>query len=284
MDTAPFFSIIIPTLNEEEYLPALLKDIAKQTFSGFETFVVDGKSEDKTQKVAKSYEGVTVVESPKRNVAFQRNLGGEKARGKYLLFLDADTRIPHYFLDGLKYHLSVTNADFFTTWMSQKEIKPADRIIITFMNFTLEAGKLFDNPWALGAMMGCKRQAFKDVGGFDSNISYGEDSEILKRAAEKGYKFKLFKDPKFSFSLRRFRKEGTLPLLRTYAQLDFGILLNGQFPRNSHKTYPMAGGEYYKDKKGYPQWIKTFDKTLERFKKIEGKQRLQKFMESFFND
>jgi len=284
MDRPPFFSIIIPALNEEEYLPHLLKDIAKQTFSEFETFVVDGKSEDKTQAIAKSYEGIEVLESTKRNVAFQRNLGGKRAKGKYLIFLDADTRVPHYFLDGLKYHLSVTDADFFTTWISQEGVKPANRVVITFMNFTLEAGKLFDTPWAMGAMMGSKRSTFNSLGGFDPDISFGEDSEILKRAVEKGYTFKLFKDPKFSYSLRRFKKEGTLPLIRTYAQLDLGIFLNGQFPRNSQKTYPMVGGSYYEDKKRYPRLVQVFDKTLERFRKMEGGQRLQKFMESFFSE
>ena len=44
----PFFSIIIPTLNEEKYLPHLLADLAKQTFQDFEVIVIDGQSTDQT--------------------------------------------------------------------------------------------------------------------------------------------------------------------------------------------------------------------------------------------
>ena len=46
--TEPFFSIIIPTLNEEKYLPLLLSDLEHQLFTDFEVIVVDGKSADKT--------------------------------------------------------------------------------------------------------------------------------------------------------------------------------------------------------------------------------------------
>jgi glycosyltransferase involved in cell wall biosynthesis len=42
-------SIIIPTLNEEEYLPALLESIFNQEYNyNFEVIIVDGHSDDKT--------------------------------------------------------------------------------------------------------------------------------------------------------------------------------------------------------------------------------------------
>ena len=41
-------SIIIPTLNEQFYLPKLLAALEKQTFRDFEVTVVDGGSGDKT--------------------------------------------------------------------------------------------------------------------------------------------------------------------------------------------------------------------------------------------
>jgi len=46
--TKPFFSIIIPALNEEKYLPHLLDDLTKQTFRDFEVILVDGNSSDAT--------------------------------------------------------------------------------------------------------------------------------------------------------------------------------------------------------------------------------------------
>src|SRR6266480_923896 len=90
------FSIIIPTLNEEHYLPKLLTDLQKQTQQNFEVIVVDGKSEDNTKEQAISFAKklpLKFIETPTRNVSHQRNLGAKHALGAYLFFLDADTRI-----------------------------------------------------------------------------------------------------------------------------------------------------------------------------------------------
>ena len=55
MSQRPFFSIIIPSLNEEKYLPLLLEDLSQQTFKSFEVIIIDGKSEDKTIELAKTF-------------------------------------------------------------------------------------------------------------------------------------------------------------------------------------------------------------------------------------
>ena len=102
----PFFSIVIPTLNEEKYLPKLLQNLADQTFKDFEVIHVDGRSEDKTvQKAARFSKKLDIktLISQKRHVSHQRNLGGKKAQGKWLVFMDADNFLKPYFLQGLKY-------------------------------------------------------------------------------------------------------------------------------------------------------------------------------------
>ena len=95
---APFFSIVIPALNEEKFLPNLLKDLIKQSFTDFQVVVVDGRSTDQT--VAKSLTlakqlPLTVITSQVRHVSHQRNLGLKHSRGKWVIFIDADARLPH---------------------------------------------------------------------------------------------------------------------------------------------------------------------------------------------
>ena len=54
-------SIIIPTYNEEEYLPVLLESIKEQSFDDYEVIVADANSTDKTREIAKEY-GCIVVD------------------------------------------------------------------------------------------------------------------------------------------------------------------------------------------------------------------------------
>ena len=48
-------SIIIPTYNEEEYLPKLLYSINEQNFKDYEIIVADAGSVDKTKEIAESH-------------------------------------------------------------------------------------------------------------------------------------------------------------------------------------------------------------------------------------
>ena len=50
-----FFSVIVPTLNEEDYLPKLLTDLCKQHNKNFEVIIVDGDSDDKTNLVCEQF-------------------------------------------------------------------------------------------------------------------------------------------------------------------------------------------------------------------------------------
>ena len=80
-------SIIIPTLNEEKYLGRLLRLIKKQSYQPKEIIVADGSSTDKTISIARSF-GCRIIKGG--TPAQGRTAGGKKAKGKILLFLDAD--------------------------------------------------------------------------------------------------------------------------------------------------------------------------------------------------
>lgn len=80
-------SIIIPTFNEEEYLPQLLDSIKDQKYTDYEILIADAQSQDKTREIAESY-GCIVVEGGLP--ALGRNNGAAKAQGELLLFLDSD--------------------------------------------------------------------------------------------------------------------------------------------------------------------------------------------------
>ena len=94
------FSIIIPTYNEEEYLPILLKSIKKQDFNSYEIIVADANSTDKTREIAEEY-GCRVVDGGLPAVG--RNNGAKVAKGEYLLFLDSDLELTEDYLRNVIY-------------------------------------------------------------------------------------------------------------------------------------------------------------------------------------
>ena len=94
-------SIIVPTLNEEKHIPNLLNCLKNQTYKNFEIIVVDAHSNDKTKEVVKKFKNlkIKIINSEKRNVAYQRNIGVKYANNERILFLDADTKIPKDFFE-----------------------------------------------------------------------------------------------------------------------------------------------------------------------------------------
>ena len=92
-------SIIIPTLNEEKYLPHLLKSIKEQDFFSnpekLEIIVADAGSEDKTVEIAKSF-GCQITKGglPAKG----KNEGAKIARGDLFLFLDSDVILDKNYL------------------------------------------------------------------------------------------------------------------------------------------------------------------------------------------
>ena len=86
-------SIIIPTINEANNLPLLLSDLSSIHKEG-EIIIVDCGSEDKTIDIANIY-GAKVYISKEMNRGLQLDIGAKNAKGDWLIFLHADTRLTH---------------------------------------------------------------------------------------------------------------------------------------------------------------------------------------------
>lgn len=276
----PYFSIIIPTLNEEKYLPKLLKDLAAQTLAEFEVLVVDGNSSDKTTAKAETFKkklDLRIIPVTKRNVSFQRNTGATQARSEWLIFMDADNRLPKFFLEGIKYQLAkFPKVEIFTTWLSVEGNSKIDQLIEKSINLDIEIYTIMGNPKSMGALVGVKRSLFKHHH-FDEDQQYMEDSMFVREVCDAGHCFKIFRDPKFYYSLRRIKKVGNLQMVQTMIKYQLHYLLGGDFSKPySAELYPMLGGSYYtadtdKTQKWYTRihhFIKTASqKQLEQARK-----------------
>jgi len=93
---APEVSVIVPARNEEACLSECLRSLAGQSHASYEVIVVDDDSTDRTRPIAESFPVRVVAADPlpfgwsgKCNAAWS---GARQARGKWLLFTDADTK------------------------------------------------------------------------------------------------------------------------------------------------------------------------------------------------
>lgn len=93
----PFFSVVIPVYNAEKYINRSVESILQQSFENFEVVLVDDGSADRTMKICEELEQkdtrVTFFHQRNQGVSAARNKGISMAKGKYLVFVDADDYI-----------------------------------------------------------------------------------------------------------------------------------------------------------------------------------------------
>ena len=95
----PTISIVIPTLNEASHLPLLFADLNAWPYD-FDLTIVDGGSKDLTIPIAQ-IQGANVIKSLKQNRGYQLKIGASNARGDWILFLHADSRLDSTWVNSL---------------------------------------------------------------------------------------------------------------------------------------------------------------------------------------
>jgi len=90
-----FISIIIPVYNSVKYIKSCLDSILSQDFFDYEIILIDDGSTDGSERVVDSYkkENVIVIHQKNQGPAYARNVGLNKAKGKYVWFVDSDDEI-----------------------------------------------------------------------------------------------------------------------------------------------------------------------------------------------
>ncbi|MCF0227056.1 MAG: glycosyltransferase, partial [Methanobrevibacter sp.] len=234
-------SIIIPTYNEEEYLPTLLESIKKQNFKDYEIIVADANSTDRTREIAEEY-GCIVVDGGLPAVG--RNNGAKVANGEYLLFLDSDLKLTDEYLYDMLYEFRMERLGIAITRMTPLSEKTLDKI-------THELANLFmigvENIKPHGA--GCygiitKKSLHDECCGFDEDLTFGEDSDYIERLGKKE-SFKVLRKAKIGVSTRRLEEEGLFTLLKQYGKSTFNDFRG---KRTDAETLKYEFGHQNKDK------------------------------------
>jgi len=265
----PLFSIIIPALNEEKFLPHLLESLASQTDKNFEVIVVDGKSKDKTVAVAKVFLSklpkLKVIVADHASLPFQRNEGARHATGDWFIFVDADTVLLPYTMNRLGVYIQHHTVSFLTTWCQPDSETANDARFALLANLLFESLHVMKRPASPGPFTMVTRKVFTTVGGYDEEHPFLEDQDFSQRVAKIGVALHIIRETLYVWSLRRYRKEGTLNVLQIYAKSLFPILFLRKTPKNL-SGYVMGGHIFGTKKKEVKQSLLT--KTEEEIKKL----------------
>jgi len=214
-------SIIIPTLNEEKYLPFLLKSIKSQSLKDFEIIVADAGSQDKTIRISKSFDCKVVKGGlPSKG----RNQGARIAKENIFLFSDADNIfLSQNFLKVLLKEFEKRNLDVASFSVYPKG-NSFDRAAYNLYNFWANLTQRF-LPHATTAVL-VKRKIHEKIKGFDERIKMGEDHDYVRRAAKIG-KFGFIRLGSVLTSARRFEKDGRINTYLKYVLWEFFSIIFG---------------------------------------------------------
>jgi len=205
------FSIIVPTLNEEKYLPKLLDSIQRQSLRPSEIIIADADSADKTREIARKY-NCKIVQGGRISVG--RNNGAKVAKEDILVFIDADVILPskNFFNNAIGTFIQ-KNADLATGLILPADKKFKYEIPMRGVNYIhILFHKLKKQVICPGTITICTKKTFNGLNGFDPNIRSCEDRDFVKRAVKMRKRYILLPES-IRASTRRFERKGMKGLL-----------------------------------------------------------------------
>lgn len=101
----PQVSVIVPVYNQERYLEECISSIRRQTLAEWECLIINDGSSDSSGEIARRFSEadsrIRYFEQENGGVSSARNLGMQRASGRYLCFVDGDDFIDAAFLKHL---------------------------------------------------------------------------------------------------------------------------------------------------------------------------------------
>jgi hypothetical protein len=221
-------SVVIPTLNEEKYVPKCLGSLKRQNFDGdFETIVVDGGSGDSTVDLARSTADKVIVYKG-RPVGDARNFGARLAESRIVAFIDADTIASRNWLSSIKESLSCKGAVGVTGPTLPYEGSGLDVLAYKVATGWLQRfSMLFGLPHVAGFNCAYRREPFLNCGGFEEGRTLSEDLALSLKMRHEGQL--VFNKKMVAYtSTRRVRSYGYVRLALFYLLNDAIFALTGR--------------------------------------------------------
>jgi glycosyltransferase involved in cell wall biosynthesis len=204
-ETVPVVSVIVPARNEDACLGDCLRSLQEQSGIDYEVIVVNDNSSDNTGQIARSLGGVKVIDAPLlppgwTGKSHAAHIGAQAARGKWLLFTDADTIHRHRSLKHAVREAEDYSADMLSYSPKQEVHGLWERSLMPVIfaelrrHYPPREVSRADSPIAAanGQYLLITREAYDAIGGHAAvRDSLLEDVELARRLKQSGRRLRF---------------------------------------------------------------------------------------------
>lgn len=189
-------SVICPTYNEENYIEGLLQFFTTVNPDNKELIIIDGGSTDKTIEIVDrwtaKYNNIRLIHNENKTVPFALNIGIKESKGKIIVRLDAHSRYSNDYFEKIIETFDATGADIVggPTRIAFKDDFQEAYSVVFYSKMGYGDSKVhetnfngFTDHVTFGAW---KKDIFKDIGFFDTELVRNQDIEFHYRAKSKG--------------------------------------------------------------------------------------------------
>lgn len=214
----PLVSVVIPTYNSGQTIERCLKSIKKQTYRKIEVIIVDEFSQDETQMIAKKYAQVFSLRGERSKA---RNFGIKRARGEYVLIIDADMELSPKVVQESVNLIQSRKFDVIVIpeislgqgfWADCRKLERR----CYYGDDVIEAARFFPKKLILG------------LGGYDHRLVGAEDWDLHQKIRKKKYKIGRIKS-------KIIHHEGKVGLIKSIRKkMYYGVAFNKFKQRYPH--------------------------------------------------
>ena len=182
-------SIIIPVYNVEKYLKQCLDSVLVQIQEGIELIIVNDGSTDSSYNICKLYEEkydfIRIINKKNEGVSKARNVALEKAKGEWVMFLDADDMLQKNSLVSLnkcEYDADIVICNYAKEHVDNKEreksgnLLPKDLMMKGILNIPSYVNSIKEYNYSIDGISNwtCWGKLFKTQIIRDNNIMFPE--------------------------------------------------------------------------------------------------------------
>lgn len=209
-------SVIVPLYNKREELRGTIKSVLNQTYKDFEVIIIDDGSNDNSLSTIQDIcdKRISIYKQDHMGVSHSRNLGIEKARGRFIVFLDADDELNSDFLTNMinlaksypECHMFASNYKFRDN-LGQESIAKIRRLKldgnIGILDYYFKVASHSHPPLCIGNTMIRRDTLLDKTYYFDERVCQGEDLIFWSKLAAQ-YKIAYTKDVLMTYNISSF--------------------------------------------------------------------------------